>query len=166
MSDKEHQPRLLLLHEAGGEIRGRGKYHKLLDKYRREAEDDTEIEYVVEERGPFDPGLSRSVKRYIDTGIVEPDEDDESRDVQETEKGERYTSGFERAKSRLDDSFERTLQRVRGVVTEHGDRSMSDMVQDEEVQSDKELPYGTRLATEADSDTEPEHSSPTPKQNN
>lgn len=157
MSDKEHQTRLLLLHEAGGEIQGRGKYHKLLDKYRREVEDETEIEHVVEERGPFDPGLSRSVKRYIDMGIVEPDEDDESRDVRETQKGERYTSGFERTKRRLDDSFERTLQRVRSVVAEHGDRSMSEMVQDKEVQSDKELPYGTRLTSEADSDAETEH---------
>lgn len=156
MSDKEHQPRLLMLHEAGGEIQGRGKYHKLLDKYRREAEDETEIEHIVEERGPFDPGLSRSVKRYIDMGIVEPDEDGESRDVRETEKGARYTSGFERAKSRLDDSFGETLHRIRGVVSEHGGRSMSDMVKDEEVQMDKELPYGTRLATESESEGESE----------
>lgn len=149
MSDEEHQTRLLIIHEAGGEIEGRGKYHKLLDRYRREAEE-SDIEHVVKERGPFDPGLSRSVERYRDAGLIETDDEGRSRDIRETEKGERYMSGFERAKSYLDDSFQETLDRARNVISEHGDSSMNEMVQEEDVQEDKKLPYGSRLRAESE----------------
>lgn len=145
MSDDDRQIRLLLLHEAGGEIEGRGKYHKLLDRYRREAED-AEVEHVVKERGPYDPGLSRSVQRYLDLELVDTDEEGTSRDVRETQKGERYMSGYERVRCRLDDSFRNTVEQARRVVGEYGDKSMSQLVQEEDVQADKELPYGTRLS--------------------
>lgn len=149
MSDEEHQPRLLILHEAGGEIKGRGKYHKLLDRYRREA-DESDIEHVVKERGPYDSGLSRSVRRYRDAGLIETDEEGSSRDIQETEKGKRYMSGFERAKSLVDDSFRETLDTARSVISEYGDSSMNEMVQEEDVQEDKQLPYGSRLSAESE----------------
>ena len=145
MSDDDRQIRLLLLHEAGGEIEGRGKYHKLLDRYRREAEN-TEVEHVLKERGPYDPGLSRSVQRYLDLELVETDEEGTSRDVRETQKGGRYMSGYERVRSQLDESFRNTVEQARQVVGEYGDKSMSQLVQEEDVQADKELPYGTRLS--------------------
>lgn len=145
MSDDNRQIRLLLLHEAGGEIEGRGKYHKLLDRYRREAAD-AEVEHVLKERGPYDPGLSRSVQRYLDLELVETDEEGTSRDVRETEKGERYMSGYERVRSRLDESFRNTVEQARQVAGEYGDKSMSQLVQEEDVQADKELPYGTQLS--------------------
>jgi uncharacterized protein YwgA len=147
MSDEDHHPELLLLHEAGGEIEGRGKYHKLLDRYRREA-DDSDVEHVVKERGPFSEGLSRSVKRWIDLELVETDEEGRSRDIQETEKGERYMSGFERTMLYLDDSFQETRDRAAKVVSEYGDSSMSQLVKEEDVQEDKERALGTPLSTD------------------
>jgi uncharacterized protein YwgA len=150
MSDENHHPELLLLHEAGGEIEGRGKYHKLLDRYRRESEE-TDVEHVVKERGPFDEGLSKTVQRYLDMGMLDTDEEGQSRDVSETEKGERYMSGFERTKLYLDDSFGATRDRVRRVVSEFGDKSMNQMVQEEDVQQDKQRPLGTPLSTDSES---------------
>jgi uncharacterized protein YwgA len=149
MSDEDHHPELLLLHEAGGEIEGRGKYHKLLDRYRRES-DETSVEHTLKERGPFDEGLSRSIKRYVDLGLVETDEEGLSRDVLETEKGNRYMSGFERTKLYLDDSFKATRDRARNVISEFGDMSMNQMVQEQDVQEDKQRPLGTRLSTESE----------------
>lgn len=153
MSDKDHHPELLLLHESGGEIEGRGKYHKLLDRYRRESEE-TDVEHVVKERGPFDEGLSTTVQRYLDVGMLETDDEGQSRDVKETQKGERYMSGFERTKLYLDDSFQVTQDRVRQVVSEFGDMSMNQMVQEEDVQRDKQRPLGTRLSTKSESEEE------------
>jgi uncharacterized protein YwgA len=144
MSDEDHHPELLLLHETGGEIEGRGKYHKLLDRYRREP-GESDVDSVLRERGPFNEGLSRSIKRYIDMGIVETDEEGQSRDIEETEKGERYVSGFERTKSYLDDSFKRTQDRVQKVATKYGDKSMNELVQEEDVQEDKQRSLGTPL---------------------
>lgn len=153
MSDKDHHPELLLLYEAGGEIEGRGKYHKLLDRYRRESEE-TDVEHVLKERGPYDEGLSRTVKRYLDMGIVETDEEGKSRDVKETKKGNRYMSGFERTKLYLDESFKDTRDRVQDVISEYGDQSMYEMVQEEDVQKDKERPLGAPLSSESESDKE------------
>lgn len=153
MSDEDHHPELLLLHETGGEIEGRGKYHKLLDRYRREP-GDTDVDSVLKERGPFNEGLSRSIKRYIDMGIVEPDEEGQSRDVEETEKGERYVSGFERTKSYLDDSFQSTQRRVQRVAREYGDKSMYELVQEPDVQDDKQRSLGTPLSEGAESEKE------------
>jgi uncharacterized protein YwgA len=150
MSDDDHHPELLLLHETGGEIEGRGKYHKLIDRYRREP-GETDVDTILKERGPFDEGLSRTIKRYIDMGIVTVDEEGKSRDVEETEKGERYVSGFERTKSYLDDSFQSTRDRVRKVASEHGSKSMSELVQEPDVQEDKQRSLGTRLPGDADS---------------
>lgn len=153
MSDEDHHPELLLLHETGGEIEGRGKYHKLLDRYRREP-GDTDVDSVLKERGPFNEGLSRSIKRYIDMGIVETDEEGQSRDVEETEKGERYVSGFERTKSYLDDSFQSTQGRVKRVAQRYGNKSMYELVQEPDVQEDKQRSLGTPLSEESDSQKE------------
>ena len=150
MNDDAKQIRLLLLHEAGGDIEGRGKYHKLLDRYRRES-DDTDIEHVVKERGPYDTGLSRSIKRYLDMGLVETDDEGSSRDVRETQKGERYMSGYQRVRSRLDESFRNTVHQVQEVISEHGGKSMSQLVEEEDVQADKQMPYGTRLQDDSSS---------------
>ncbi|WP_408960162.1 hypothetical protein [Natrinema sp. 74] len=150
MSDEDHHPELLLLHEIGGEIEGRGKYHKLLDRYRREP-GESDVDSVLKERGPFNEGLSRSVKRYIDMGIVETDEEGQSRDIEETEKGERYVSGFERTKSYLDDSFQRTHNRVQKIASKYGDKSMNELVQEEDVQEDKKRSLGTPLPGDSNS---------------
>jgi hypothetical protein len=150
MSDEDHHPELLLLHETGGEIEGRGKYHKLLDRYRREP-GDTDVNSVLKERGPFNEGLSRSIKRYIDMGIVETDEEGQSRDVKETEKGKRYVSGFERTKSYLDDSFQSTRNQVQRVALKYGNKSMNELVQEPDVQEDKQRSLGTPLPGESES---------------
>lgn len=138
--DKPHYPRLLLLHESDGEIRGRKKYHKLVRLYERQADDETEISSIREDRGPFDPGLSKTMRRYIDVGLVEADDEGESRDVEETEKGERYMSGLERTKSHLDTHFQKTQERVSTVISEFGDKSGSEL--EEELSDDKENAYG------------------------
>ncbi|MFD1514005.1 hypothetical protein [Halomarina rubra] len=143
--DKSHHPRLMVLHESGGHIEGRAKFHKLLYKYRGEEDGRSSIEQIREERGPFDPGLSKAMQRYVDLGIVEVDESDEPHKIGETEKGERYMSGFERTKSRLDSKFARTKEFVADVVDKHGGRSARDIVQDEDVQEDKDNPYGKEL---------------------
>ena len=83
-------------------------------------------------------------------GIVETDDVGKSRDVVETEKGDRYISGFERTKIYLDDSFKLTRDRVRGVVSEFGDMSMNQMVQEQDVQKDKQRPLGTQLSAETE----------------
>lgn len=138
--DKSHHPRLLLLHEAGGEIEGRKKYHKLVRIYQRESGGETEIRTIREERGPFNPGLSKTMRRYIDLGLVEADDDGTSRDVIETEKGERYLSGFERTKRKLDGRFQETLNHVSSVIEEFGHMSGTELEQ--ELEDDKESPYG------------------------
>lgn len=153
MSDEDHHPELLLLHKTGGEIEGRGKYHKLLDRYRREP-GESDVDSVLKPRGPFNEGLSRSVKRYIDMGIVETDEEGQSRDIEETEKGERYMSGFERTKSYLDDSFHSTRARVEKVASKYGDKSMNELVQEDDVQEDKQRSLGTPLPGEDSQDQE------------
>jgi hypothetical protein len=68
----------------------------------------------------------------------------------ETEKGDRYMSGFERTKLYLDDSFKATRDRAHNVVSEFGDMSMNQMVQEQDVQEDKQRPLGTRLSTESE----------------
>lgn len=141
--DKAHHPRLLLLHEAGGEIQGRKKYHKLVRLYQREVGEETEITTIREERGPYDPGLSKTMRRYLDLGLVETDDEGESRDVSQTDKGERYMSGLERTKRRLDTEFRRKSERVTEIVSEFGDKSGSEL--EEELSDDKENPYGREL---------------------
>lgn len=136
-SDDPHQARLLLVHKAGGKIEGRAKYHKLIYKLRDE-DIEPEIDQILEDRGPFDPGLSETVQRYIDLGLLEVDADDDPHEIFETEKGERYMSGYERTKSKLDTGFRRTVSAVSDVIREHGDRSASDIVSDEDVQEEKE----------------------------
>lgn len=138
--DKSHYPRLLLLHESEGEIEGRKKYHKLVRMYERQAGEETDISSIREDRGPFDPGLSKTMRRYIDVGLVEADDEGSSRDVEETEKGERYMSGLERTKRRLDAQFQKTRERVSSVISEHGDKSGSEL--EEELSDDKKNAYG------------------------
>lgn len=138
--DETHHPRLVLLDEADGHIEGRAKYHKLLFNYADEEVDETALTFVREERGPYDPGLSQAMQRYVDLGLVEVDDDDEPHGVEQTEKGERYMSGYERAKMRLDESFRQTKEWIRNTVRKHGDKSASEMVEEENVQDAKENP--------------------------
>lgn len=142
--EKSHHQRLLLLHEAGGRIEGRAKYHKLLFKYQQDKEE-APLTFVREERGPYDPGLSEAMQRYSDLGLVKVDDSDEPHEVIETEKGQRYMSGYERTKTRLDDAFARTREKVEEVVRHHGDRSANDIVEDEDVQEAKDNPFWKKL---------------------
>lgn len=143
--DETHHLRLVLLDEADGHIEGRAKYHKLLFNYADEEADDTTLTFVREERGPYDPGLSQAMQRYIDLGLVDVEEDEEPHEVEQTAKGERYMSGYERAKMRLDESFRETKERIRNTVQKHGDKSASEMVDEENVQDAKENPMRKEL---------------------
>jgi len=82
-------------------------------------------------------------------GIVETDEEGQSRDVKETEKGKRYVSGFERTKSYLDDSFQSTRDQVQRVALKYGNKSMNELVQEPDVQEDKQRSLGTPLPGES-----------------
>jgi uncharacterized protein YwgA len=143
--DENHHPRLLLLDESGGDINGRAKYHKLLFNYADEESEGTSLTFVREERGPYDPGLSQAMQRYVDLGLVEVDDEEEPHEVKQTEKGERYMSGYEKAKMRLDDKFRETKRRIQNTVQKHGDKSASEMVSEENVQEAKENPRGKKL---------------------
>lgn len=143
--DETHQPRLVLLEEADGYIEGRAKYHKLLFNYADEEADETDLTFVREERGPYDPGLSQAMKRYVDLGLVDVEEEEEPHEVVQTEKGQRYMSGYERAKMRLDESFRQTKERIRNTVQKHGDKSANEMVGEENVQDAKEKPMRKKL---------------------
>ena len=146
MSDDEnHDTRLLMLHEAGGKIEGRAKYHKLLFNYADEEVDKSELNFVLEERGPFDPGLSKAMQRYMNLGLIEVDDDEEPHEIIETEKGERYLSGYERAKLRLDSRYRRTKKRVTNTILKHGDKSANEMVQRENIREAKQNPTGKEL---------------------
>lgn len=146
MSDDEnHHTRLMMLHEAGGHIEGRAKYHKLLYNYADEAVEESEIDFVLEERGPYDPGLSKAMQRYMDLGLVDVDDDDEPHEVTQTEKGERYVSGYERTKIRLDSTFARTKRRIANTIGKHGDKSANEMVQRQNIQEAKKNPTGKEL---------------------
>lgn len=146
MSDDEtHHPRLLLLNEADGRIEGRAKYHKLLYNYADEEAEDTSLRFVREERGPYDPGLSQAMQRYMDLGLVEVDDDEEPHEVEQTEKGKRYMSGYEQAKQRLDESFQQTKDQIVNTIRKHGDKSASEMVQEDNVQEAKENPMRKEL---------------------
>jgi len=142
--EDHHQSRLLLVHEAGGEIEGRAKYHKLIYKLRNE-DIDPEIEQILKDRGPFDPGLSETIQRYIDLGLLDVDEENEPHEIRETGKGERYISGYERLKWKIDNRFRETKSAVSEVIREHGDRSASEIVRDEDIQEEKEKPRGEDL---------------------
>jgi uncharacterized protein YwgA len=143
--DETHHPRLILLDEAEGRIEGRAKYHKLLFNYADEEADETALTFVREERGPYDPGLSQAIQRYMDLGLVDVEDDEEPHEVEQTEKGRRYMSGYERTKMRLDDSFRQTKERIRNTIKRHGDKSASEMVDEENVQDAKENPMRKEL---------------------
>lgn len=139
--DSSHHPRLLLLHEAGGEIQGRAKYHKLLYNYWDEESEDSSLSFIREDYGPYDPGLSRAIRRYFDLGLVDVDESEEPYTVSQTDKGRRYMSGFERTKMRLDKGFRQTRERIQNTVFKHGDKSASEMVERENIQEVKDEPF-------------------------
>lgn len=143
--DDTHHPRLLLLDEADGQIKGRAKYHKLLFNYADEDAEETSLNFVVEERGPYDPGLSQAMQRYADLGLVEVDEEEEPHEVEQTEKGRRYMSGYERAKLRLDETYHKTKQRIKSTIKKHGDKTANEMIDEENVQEAKEHPVGKEL---------------------
>ena len=143
--DEDHHPRLVLLNEADGEIEGRAKYHKLLYNYADEEADETSLRFIREERGPFDPGLSQAMQRYMDLGLVEVYEEEEPHEVTQMEKGERYMSGYEQAKMRLDETFRKTKERIANTVRKHGDKSANEMVQEENIQEAKENPVQKEL---------------------
>lgn len=143
--DDTYHPRLLLLHNADGHIEGRAKYHKLLFNYADEEAEDSSLEFISEDFGPFDPGLSKAMRRYMDLGLVDVDEDEEPYSVSETEKGQRYMSGFERTKMRLDDTFQQTKLRILNTVRRHGDKSANEMVQRDNIQEAKENPFRKKL---------------------
>lgn len=146
MSDDEtHHPRLLLLDEADGDIEGRAKYHKLLYKYADEEAEETSLSFVLEERGPYDPGLSQAMQRYMDLGLVDVDDDEEPHEVEQTEKGKRYMSGYERAKKQLDDRFQKTKEKIARTVRRHGEKSANEMVEEENIQEAKENPFRKEL---------------------
>lgn len=143
--DSTHHPRLLLLNEADGEIEGRAKYHKLLFNYVDEEAEESSLDFVVEERGPYDPGLSKTMQRYMEVGLVEVDDDEEPHTVEQTKKGERYMSGYERTKNRLDETYQVTRERIANIVNRHGDKSANEMVERENVQDAKENPMRKKL---------------------
>lgn len=143
--DETHHPRLLLLDEADGRVKGRAKYHKLLFNYADEKAEETSLTFVREERGPYDPGLSQAMQRYMDLGLVEVDDDEEPHEIEQTEKGKRYMSGYERAKMRLDETFQQTKQQIQSTVRKHGDKSANEMVREENVQKAKENPFRKEL---------------------
>ena len=143
--DETHHPRLILLDEAEGRIEGCAKYHKLLFNYADEEADETALTFVREERGPYDPGLSQAIQRYMDLGLVDVEDDEEPHEVEQTEKGRRYMSGYERTKMRLDESFRQTKERIRNTIKRHGDKSASEMVDEENVQDAKENPMRKEL---------------------
>jgi len=143
--DETHHPRLLLLDKAEGRIEGRAKYHKLLFNYADEEAKETSLTFVREERGPYEPGLSQAMQRYMDLGLVEVNDEEEPHEVEQTEKGQRYMSGYERTKMRLDETFRKTKQRIQNTVRKHGDKSASEMVREENIQDTKENPRGREL---------------------
>lgn len=143
--DEMHHPRLLLLHEADGRIEGRAKYHKLLFNYYDEETEDSSLRFVREERGPFDPGLSKAIRQYEKLGLVQVDEEDEPHEIEETEKGKRYMSGYERAKMRLDETFSKTRSRIANTIDKYGDKSANQMVEEENIQDAKEEPFRKEL---------------------
>lgn len=144
-NDSAHHPRLLLLDEAGGEIEGRAKYHKLLFNYVEEEAKDSSLEFVVEERGPYDPGLSKAMQRYMEVGLVDVEDDEEPHTVEQTKKGKRYMSGYERTKKRLDETYRETREQIANIVSRHGDKSANEMVERENVQDAKENPMRKEL---------------------
>lgn len=143
--DNTHHPRLLMLNEADGRIEGRAKYHKLLFNYADEETEETSLRFVREERGPYDPGLSQAMQRYMDIGLVDVDDDEEPHEIEQTEKGRRYMSGYEQAKQQLDTTFQQTKQRITNTVRKHGDKSANEMVGEQNVQDAKENPMGKEL---------------------
>lgn len=143
--DENHETRLLMLHEAEGQIMGRTKYHKLLYNYADEEAEESALEFVREERGPFDPGLSKAMQRYVNLGLIKVSDDKEPHEITETEKGDRYLSGYERTKMRLDTRFERTKQRIANTIGKHGDKNANEMVQRENIQEAKENPMWKEL---------------------
>lgn len=78
------------------------------------------------------------MQRYIDLGHVEVDDEDEPHEIRQTEKGERYMSGYERTKLRLDETFRQTKERIAETVKKHGDKSANGMVQEESIKEAKE----------------------------
>jgi len=143
--DETHHPRLLLLDQAGGRIEGRTKYHKLLFNYADEEAEESSLTFIREERGPYDPGLSQAMQHYVDIGLLDVDDGEEPHEIEQTDKGERYLSGYQQAKLRLDKNFRKTLQQIEKTVKKHGDKSAYEMVQEENVQEAKENPMGKEL---------------------
>ena len=54
-------------------------------RYVDEKAEESSLDFVREERGPYDPGLSKAMQRYMDLGLVDVD-DEESHEVEQTAK--------------------------------------------------------------------------------
>ncbi|PSP93483.1 hypothetical protein BRC91_09530 [Halobacteriales archaeon QS_4_62_28] len=135
----------MLLHEADGKIEGAAKFNKLLYKHESEEDIETEITQIRDQRGPREPGLSQTMQRYIDLGLIKVDKSEEPHTVEETKKGNRYMSGWERTKMRFDRSFREKKRAVSNTIRKHGDRSANEIVQDDDIQEEKEKPVGKNL---------------------
>ena len=148
MTDEEddtYHPRLLMLDEFGGEVKGRLKFHKSLYQYRNSDSESEEEdwEFRREEHGPLDPGFSSRMQSYEDLDMAEVNENTEPHSFRITSKGRRFARGLSKGLSKLRDNFEESQSTLKEVASRNKDRSGSEIEQDEDVQEAKDEPYQT-----------------------
>ena len=132
-SEGRYHPRLLLLDEFDGEIRGRKKFFKSLVHLREEI-DDVEMEdwtFNHDSFGPTDDGLSKLFRAYDKFGLVIVEKDGRLWVYRQTEKGSKFARGLRRGLRilRKADTEERE-QSLELVAVINKDRSGSEIEED------------------------------------
>lgn len=144
-NEGRYHPRLLLLDEFDGEIRGRKKFFKSLFHLREEIEGVGKEEWTFEHDsfGPTDPGLSKMFRSYDKIGLVVVEKDGNLWVYKQTEKGSRVAQGIRRGLRilRKDDTDERERS-LDLIAVINKERSGSEIEEDWEIAKRKAEVFG------------------------
>lgn len=145
--EEARHPRLLMLSEFEGKMEGELKYHKSIYQYREGSDsiDADDLEFVREEHGPTDKGFSSVIQSYEDLELIEGKKSGNRNDFFLREKGRRVANGLKRGLSKLDSGFNERLETISEVEEQNKERSGSQIVEDEDVQSAKDNTYQSKL---------------------
>lgn len=140
-----YHPRLLLLDEFDGEIKGRKKFFKSLFHLREEIDGVEMDEWTFEHDnfGPTDQGLSKVFRAYDKMGLVVVEKDGQYWVYRQTEKGSKVVQGIRRGLRILRKS--ETQERedsLELVAVVNKDRSGSEIEEDWEIAKRKSEMFG------------------------
>lgn len=144
-AEGRYHPRLLLLDEFDGEIRGRKKFFKSLVHLREEIDGVGVEEWTFnhDSFGPTDQGLSKLFRAYDKMGLVIVEKDGYLWVYRQTEKGSNFARGLRRGLRFLrKDETEERERSLELVAKINKDRSGSEIEEDWEIAKRKAEVFG------------------------